>query len=125
MPAPKTSAITAPACPSDRQLQIERLYRTLDGESVDTPLLQVRVGGERYRFRPGRPQLVYMLDSDSTKQTLWMYDVVTQKTLQLSDFDMPGTRTFDITPDGTRIVFDRLRENSDIVLIDRHATTAR
>lgn len=27
-------------------------------------------------------------------------------------------RTFDITPDGKRIVFDRLRDNSDIVLID-------
>ena len=27
-------------------------------------------------------------------------------------------RTFDVTPDGQRIVFDRLRENSDIVLID-------
>jgi hypothetical protein len=28
-------------------------------------------------------------------------------------------RTFDITPDGQRIIFDRLRENADIVLIDR------
>jgi hypothetical protein len=27
-------------------------------------------------------------------------------------------RTFDITPDGKEIVFDRIRENSDIVLID-------
>jgi hypothetical protein len=27
-------------------------------------------------------------------------------------------RTFDVTPDGKRIVFDRLRDNSDIVLID-------
>ena len=27
-------------------------------------------------------------------------------------------RTFDITPDGRHIVFDRQRENSDIVLID-------
>ena len=26
-------------------------------------------------------------------------------------------RTFDITPDGKQIVFDRLRENSDVVLI--------
>jgi hypothetical protein len=26
--------------------------------------------------------------------------------------------TFDITPDGQQIVFDRLRQNSDIVLID-------
>ena len=60
-----------------------------------------------------------MHDTDSTKQTFWIYDIVTKKARQLSDFDMPGTRTFDITPDGTRIVFDRLRENSDIVLIDR------
>jgi hypothetical protein len=27
-------------------------------------------------------------------------------------------RTFDITPDGKQIIFDRLRENSDIVCID-------
>jgi hypothetical protein len=27
-------------------------------------------------------------------------------------------RTFDITPDDRRIVFDRSRENSDILLID-------
>jgi hypothetical protein len=27
-------------------------------------------------------------------------------------------QTFDITPDGKHIVFDRLRDNSDIVLID-------
>ena len=27
-------------------------------------------------------------------------------------------RTFDITPDGKRIVFDRLSEDSDIVLIE-------
>jgi len=29
-----------------------------------------------------------------------------------------GIRGFDITPDGKQIVFDRVRENSDIVLID-------
>jgi hypothetical protein len=27
-------------------------------------------------------------------------------------------RAFDITPDGAHIVFDRLRENSDVVLIE-------
>jgi hypothetical protein len=27
-------------------------------------------------------------------------------------------RTFDIAPDGTEIVFDRSRENSDIVLVE-------
>ena len=29
-----------------------------------------------------------------------------------------NVRGFDITPDGKHIVFDRLRQNSDIVLID-------
>ena len=35
------------------------------------------------------------------------------------DVDDAGTiGTFDITPDGTRIVFDRLRDHADIILID-------
>ena len=59
-----------------------------------------------------------MLDTDSTKQKFWIYDMGAKTSRQLSDFDLPGTRTFDVTPDGSRIVFDRLRENSDIVLID-------
>ncbi len=95
-----------------------------DGEVVEAPSLQVRVGGERYRFVPGRPQLVYMLDTDSTRQSFWIYDLMAKTSRQLSDFDIPGTRTFDITPDGSRIVFDRLRENSDIVLIDLSETAA-
>jgi hypothetical protein len=43
----------------------------------------------------------------------------TQKTRQLTRLSNPATMsTFDISPDGKQIVFDRLRENSDIVLID-------
>jgi hypothetical protein len=34
-------------------------------------------------------------------------------------------RSFDITPDGSRLVFDRLRENSDILLIDLATEQAR
>jgi hypothetical protein len=41
------------------------------------------------------------------------------KTRQLAHLTSSATmRNFDITPDGKQIVFDRLRENSDIVLID-------
>ena len=44
----------------------------------------------------------------------------TKQTRQLTRLTNRDTmRTFDITPDGTRIVFDRLRDNADIVLIDR------
>jgi hypothetical protein len=31
---------------------------------------------------------------------------------------IPATQSFDVTADGKAIVFDRVRENSDIVLID-------
>jgi hypothetical protein len=44
--------------------------------------------------------------------------VATKKSRQLVNSDGRLTRAFDITPDGKQIVFDRLRENSDIVLID-------
>jgi hypothetical protein len=38
---------------------------------------------------------------------------------RLTRLDDAGTiSTFDVTPDGTRIVFDRLHENADIALID-------
>jgi hypothetical protein len=41
------------------------------------------------------------------------------KSRPLTSFTDPAAmRTFDITPDGKQIVFDRLRENSDVVLID-------
>ena len=42
-----------------------------------------------------------------------------KKTRQLTRLSSPATiNTFDITPDGSRIVFDRVRENADIRLID-------
>ncbi len=53
------------------------------------------------------------------RQDLWMLDLTSRKTRQLTRFNSPATmQTFDVTPDGKQIVFDRLRDNSDIVLID-------
>ena len=49
----------------------------------------------------------------------WLLDLATNKTRQLTHLSDRGyLNTFDITPDGKHIVFDRSRENSDIVLID-------
>jgi serine/threonine protein kinase len=89
-----------------------------DGNPVEAPPIQVRVGGERYRFVPGSQQLVHILGSVVSKASFHLMDLTTKKTRQLSNFDSFETRTFDITPDGKRVVFDRLRENSDLVLID-------
>jgi Tol biopolymer transport system component len=90
-----------------------------DGTAMQTPTIRVRVGTEHYRFVPGRPELVYLpTESQVAPENFWSLDLVTKKTRQLADFNSRPTRTFDITPDGKQIVFDRLRENSDIVLID-------
>jgi hypothetical protein len=90
-----------------------------DGTAVSMPPITVRVGTERYRFVPGQAQLVYIRTiSQVDREELWMLDFSTNKTRQLGNFDSRLTRTFDIPPDGKHIVFDRVRENSDIVLID-------
>jgi len=90
-----------------------------DGTHLETPSIRVRVQTEHYRFLPGHPQLVYVpIVSQVAPENFWLLDPATRKTRKLSTFDSRLTRTFDITPDGKRIVFDRLRDNSDIVMID-------
>jgi Tol biopolymer transport system component len=89
-----------------------------DGTSVELPEIRLRHDGERLRFLPDGKRLVYMQGSNPW-QDFWMLDLTTKKTRQLSRLDnRAAMRTFDITPDGKQIVFDRLRENSDVVLID-------
>jgi Tol biopolymer transport system component len=91
---------------------------TADGTAVDLPDIKVRVEGERYRFLPNGKGLVYM-EGGGLRMDFWLLDLTTKKTRPLTELDNPASMlTFDITPDGKQIVFDRLRENSDIVLID-------
>jgi Tol biopolymer transport system component len=88
-----------------------------DGTRVDLPTIQIRRGGERLRFAPDGQSLVYMTGLQYT-QNFWSLDLRTMKTRQLTALNNTATmRSFDITADGKEIVFDRLRENSDIVLI--------
>ena len=89
-----------------------------DGTAVDLPPLMIHREGERYRFMPDGKSLVYMQGFFSS-QDFWLLDLATKTTRQLTRLaDQGAMRTFDITPDGKQIVFDRLRENSDVVLID-------
>jgi hypothetical protein len=52
-------------------------------------------------------------------QDFWLLDLATKKSRQLTRFNnSAATLSFDVTLDGKQIVFDRLRQNSDIALID-------
>jgi len=89
-----------------------------DGVPVKLPEIAVYTNGERARFLPDGKRLVYM-EGVTRSQDFSVLDLTTMKMRALTRLDNRGeTRTFDITPDGKQIVFDRLRDHSDIVLID-------
>jgi serine/threonine protein kinase/Tol biopolymer transport system component len=90
-----------------------------DGTPEKLPEINVQREGERMRFLPNGTGLVYMLGSTTNGQDFWLLDLGTMRSRRLTRLSNPAAmRTFDITPDGSRIVFDRLRENSYILLID-------
>jgi Tol biopolymer transport system component len=94
-----------------------------DGTRVELPDVRTNLGG-RHRFLPNGTGLVYLPYSQS--RDFWLLDLTTKKTRPLSHLSDHGVvSAFDITPDGKEIVFDRLRNNSDIVLIDLPASKVK
>jgi Tol biopolymer transport system component len=97
-----------------------------DGTPAKLPEINVQREGQRVRFLPDGRGLVYMLGSTLAEQDFWLLDFRTMRSRRLTRLSNPALiGAFDITPDGARIVFDRLRENSGIVLIDLAAQQAR
>ena len=89
-----------------------------DGTSVRLPEMSVRRLGARARFLPGGKGLIYM-QGLLLSQDFWLLDLTSMKSHRLTRLEnRAAMRTFDITPNGKQIVFDRLRENSGVVLID-------
>jgi serine/threonine protein kinase/Tol biopolymer transport system component len=90
-----------------------------DGTPVKLPEINVQREGERARFLPDGAGLVYMLGETLAGQDFWRLDLATMRSRRLTHLGSSAVMTtFDITPDGSQIVFDRLQENSEILLID-------
>src|SRR5258708_7741449 len=97
-----------------------------DGTPTKLPEIKVQREGARARFLPDGTGLVYMLGYTIAEQDFWLLDLNTMRSRRLTRLSSSAVmRTFDITPDGRRIVFDRLTEDSDILLIDLATNQAR
>jgi dipeptidyl aminopeptidase/acylaminoacyl peptidase len=89
-----------------------------DGTPLELPKITVQRDGERVRFLP-TGSLIYTQGLSPSAQDFWLLDLTTQTARPISHLANSATiRAFDVTPDGKQIIFDRLRDNADIALID-------
>ena len=89
-----------------------------DGTPVDFPPIRAFMDtGQGYRFLPNGKGLIYTRGL-LRRLDFWLYDLEKKSNRQLTRFNSSAIiRAFDNTPDGKQIVFDRVRENSDIVVL--------
>jgi Tol biopolymer transport system component len=91
---------------------------TPDGNPASVPDIAISYLGAAYRFLPDSSALVFM-QGDMLNMDFWLLDLSTGGLRQLTALKRGyGVSSFDVSPDGKQILFDRYRQNSDIVLID-------
>jgi Tol biopolymer transport system component len=94
--------------------------KAVTGEAAIHPLpdLTLTRGARHLAFLPGGRALV-VLRGDIQHKNLWLIDLETGAERQLTnlppDFNISN---FDISPDGSEIVLERVQEHSDVVLLD-------
>ena len=91
---------------------------TADGKPYSIPELTLSRGANRFSFLPGQPVLL-VLKGDVWHKNFWSVDLITGLQRQLTNFSREFLiNDFDVSPDGKEIIFSRLKENSNIILID-------
>ena len=79
----------------------------------------MQVGARRLRFLPGQATLV-ILRGDIQHKNLWATELTTGSLRQLTNFGRDIViGDFDVSADGTAVVFERVEERSDVVVIQR------
>ena len=95
--------------------QVELRAVRPDGTPVTLPNVMVRPGG--YRFMRDGSGLVYLPRIQGLD--FWLFDFATGETRPLTRLANRGAiRTFDVTTDGQSVIFDRSRQNGNVVMIE-------
>jgi serine/threonine protein kinase len=90
---------------------------TPEGTPRPLPDLVALRGGDRYRFLPNGKAIVLLL-GDVRRQDFWLLDLATNQLRRITQMQQGYSTTgFDVSPDSKQIIFDRLQDNSDVVLI--------
>jgi Tol biopolymer transport system component len=124
-----------PAWSPDEQLIVYRgadsgpsfplLAVTPDGAPQSIPALVLPRGARRVAFLAGGTQLV-VLRGELEHKNFWLVDLASGRERQLTSFGPDFViGDFDVSADGREIVFDRVSEESDVVLIDLTEPIAR
>jgi hypothetical protein len=83
------------------------------------PNLILTRGARRLAFLGGDDVLVIM-KGDITHKEFWSFDLETGRERQLTNLGRDfAIGDFDVSEDGRELIFDRVREESDIVLFER------
>ena len=95
---------------------------TLEKAAAPLPALVVPyTTATPYRFASDGKALIFLKDGDRgyrTRNFYWM-EIETGRERQLTQLKSGYLiNSFDVSPDGKQIVFDRLRDNADIVLME-------
>ena len=89
-----------------------------DGEPYSIPELMLPRGANRFWFLPGRPVLI-VLKGDVWHKNFWSVDLVNGQQRQLTNFSREYLiNDFDVSSDGKEIIFSRLKENANVILIE-------
>jgi len=114
--SPDGAFIVYSGTPRGRSVPVQAV--TPDGKPHAMPALTVDRVGDSYQFLPGGRHLVVKLGG-FRRQDFWLFDLGTGAKRRLTSLGGgESLQRFDVSRDGSRIVFERLRENSDIVLIE-------
>lgn len=89
-----------------------------DGRRRDVPNLGLPHGARRLVFMPGGNALV-VVKGAANDRDFWLVDIATGHERRLTAFGSEfAIGDFDVSADGREIIFDQLREESDVVQID-------